>query len=129
LEWRWAEACHNAARLWRELVDAGFPGRSSTVRAWATERRRREPAASLPGSLEGQTWQPSSIRRTAHLLLADHKISAGLDAAFIARLLGEAPALRAADAARCIGLCYGGTPKIGSMTSSRTLPPPLSQAS
>jgi transposase len=33
LERRWAEGCHNAVRLWRELASAGFPGRPSTVRA------------------------------------------------------------------------------------------------
>lgn len=64
LERRWTEGCHNAARLWRELVEAGYSGRPSTVRAWATERRRREPGASLPGSLEGQTW--AAAHHTTH---------------------------------------------------------------
>ena len=40
LERRWAEGCRNAARLWRELVRLGFPGRPATVRAWATRRRK-----------------------------------------------------------------------------------------
>ncbi|WP_265548232.1 ISL3 family transposase [Roseomonas mucosa] len=99
LERRWTEGCHNAARLWRELVDVGFSGRPSTVRAWAAERRRRGPGASLPGSFEGQTWQPPSIRRTARLLLADPDISAHPDRAFVAHLLDESPQLRATVAA------------------------------
>lgn len=32
LERRWTEGCRNAARLWRELVQLGFPGRPGTVR-------------------------------------------------------------------------------------------------
>lgn len=34
LDQHWAEGCHNAAQLWRELVALGFSGRPSTVRKW-----------------------------------------------------------------------------------------------
>jgi transposase len=94
LEQRWAEGCHNAVRLWRELAGAGFPGRPSTVRAWATERRRRDPAASLPGAARGQIWQPPTLRRTTRLLMTDGELPSDADRAFAARLL-EMPALQA----------------------------------
>ncbi|MFD1111792.1 ISL3 family transposase [Pseudoroseomonas ludipueritiae] len=93
LEQRWAEGCHNALRLWRELASAGFPGRPSTVRAWATERRRRDPAASLPGAARGQIWQPPTLRRTTRLLMADGELPSDADRTFTARLL-EVPALQ-----------------------------------
>jgi transposase len=94
LERRWAEGCHNAVRLWRELASAGFPGRPSTVRAWATERRRRDPAASLPGPAIGPVWQSPTLRRTTRLLMADGELPSDADRAFAARLL-EVPALQA----------------------------------
>jgi transposase len=92
LEQRWAEGCHNAVQLWRELAGTGFSGRPSTVRAWATERRRRDPAASLPAASRGQIWQPPALRRTTRLLMAEGKPPSDADGAFVARLL-EMPAL------------------------------------
>jgi transposase len=94
LERRWAEGCHNAVRLWRDLVGAGFRGRPSTVRAWATERRRRDPAASQPGAAKGQIWQPPTLRRTTRLLMAGGELLSDTDRTFAARLL-EMPALQA----------------------------------
>jgi transposase len=98
LERRWAEGCHNAVRLWRELASAGFSGRPSTVRAWATEQRRRDPAASLPGAARGQIWQPPTLRRTTRLLMAGGELLSDTDRIFAARLL-EVPALQATVAA------------------------------
>jgi transposase len=95
LERRWAEGCRNAAWLWRELAGAGFPGRPSTVRAWATERRRSEPDASRASGMAGaQLWQPPTVRRIAHLLMAEAEILSGTDQAFVTRLLEEEPTLR-----------------------------------
>jgi transposase len=45
LERRWAEGCRNAARLWRELLEAGLSGSCTTVRAWAARRRQAGPDA------------------------------------------------------------------------------------
>jgi transposase len=45
LDRRWTEGCHNAAQLWRELVECGFPGRPGMVRQWAGRRRKNEPRA------------------------------------------------------------------------------------
>ncbi|MFC7555656.1 ISL3 family transposase [Pseudoroseomonas wenyumeiae] len=93
LEQRWAEGCHNAVRLWRELASAGFRGRPSTVRAWATERRRRDPAVSLSGVAREQIWQPPTLRRTTRLLMAGGELASDADRAFAARLL-EVPTLQ-----------------------------------
>jgi transposase len=100
IERRWAEGCRNAARLWRELVALGFPGRPATVRAWAAQRRRAEPnGCRVPMTADGRLWRPPSGRRVARLLMADAGTLSVLDRAFAARLLEEVPALSATIAA------------------------------
>ena len=42
LEQRWAEGCHNAAQLWREIRERGYAGRPGMIRQWATPRRGKE---------------------------------------------------------------------------------------
>ena len=97
LERRWAEGCCNAARLWRELVGLGFPGRPALVRAWATQRRRAGPTPGrAPVMVNGQPWRPPSGRRVARLLMAGADTQSAPDRVFVARLLEEAPALSAA---------------------------------
>jgi transposase len=97
LERRWAEGCRNAARLWRELVALGFPGRPATVRAWATQRRKAEPDPSRVLLIaRGQPWRPPSGRRVARLLMAEAGTLPEADRAFVTRLLEEVPALTAA---------------------------------
>jgi transposase len=100
LERRWSEGCHNAARLWRELVTLGFPGRPATVRAWATGRRRAAPSgARVPSAAGGQPWRPPLGRRVARLLMADPRTLSRPDRAFAMRLLEEVPDLAATIAA------------------------------
>jgi transposase len=100
LERRWSEGCHNAARLWQELVTLGFPGRPAIVRAWATGRRRAAPSsARVPSTARGQPWRPPSGRRVARLLMADPRTLSRPDRAFATRLLEEVPALAATIAA------------------------------
>ena len=93
LERRWAEGSRNAARLWAELVSAGFRGSRSTVRAWATRRRRvsSDPLDPKPTVREG--WKPPSVVRVARLIQADPADVRGLDGMFLNRLLAEVPAL------------------------------------
>ena len=96
LERRWAEGCRNAARLWRELAVTGFPGRPTTVRSWATRRRKAEPdASSPPVTTEGRPWRPPSGRRVARLLMAGTDGLPDADRAFATRLLAQVPALDA----------------------------------
>ena len=94
LERRWAEGSRNATRLWQELVGLGLKGGRSTVRAWATRRRRAAPDALDPtpaAATDG--WKPPSIARATRLIQADPAELPGQDRAFLDRLLAEAPAL------------------------------------
>jgi transposase len=40
LSQRWQEGCHNAAELWRELREQGFPGSNTRVRQWIRQYHR-----------------------------------------------------------------------------------------
>ena len=94
LDRRWAEGCRNAAQLWRELVAMGFPGRSATVRAWATRRRRSEPDADQGGTgTRAAAAQPPPTSQIARLLMADTDALAEGERGFVTRLLAEAPGL------------------------------------
>jgi transposase len=88
---RWAEGCRNAAGLWRELVDLGFTGRPSTVRAWAGRRRSGEPEAATGN--HPSMWQPPSGPRVARLLMADTDALPAPERTFVERLLAEEPML------------------------------------
>lgn len=89
LERRWAEGCHNAALLWRELVRLGFAGRYGTVRNWAGQRRKADPKVA-PGVASGQV--PSS-RHVARILMADPAMLPEAEQAFVSALLEQAPEL------------------------------------
>ena len=96
LERRWAEGSRNATRLWAELVSAGFRGGRSTVRAWATRRRRASSDTLDPKPTCKKGWKPSSVVHVARLIQADPADVRGLDRMFLNRLLAEVPALAAA---------------------------------
>jgi transposase len=96
LERRWSEGCHNAAALWRELVDLGFDGRPRVVRAWATQHRKAVPDDRDVRAAQMATWKPPSITRIAMLLQSDATTLADNDRAFIDRLLAHADGLAAA---------------------------------
>jgi transposase len=93
LERRWAEGSRNATRLWEELVDLGFEGGRSTVRSWATRRRRASPDALDPKPAATEGWKPPSTARVTRLIQADPAELPGPDRVFLDRLLAEAPAL------------------------------------
>jgi transposase len=93
LERRWAEGSRNATRLWQELVGLGFEGGRSTVRAWATRRRRAAPDALDPKPAAAEGRKPPSAARVSRLIQADPAELAGADRAFLDGLLAEAPAL------------------------------------
>ena len=90
LERRWAEGCHNAARLWREATAAGYAGRPGTVRTWATRHRGKQSGSGTPQPLSDT---PPSGRRVGRLLLADMDQLADGDRLFVAQLLADAPKL------------------------------------
>lgn len=93
LERRWAEGCHNAARLWREVVAAGYAGRPGTVRIWATRRRREQGLSKVSQPLSAA---PPAGRRVGRLLMADTDKLADGDRRFVARLLADTPKLAGA---------------------------------
>jgi len=94
LEQRWTEGCRNAAQLWRELVERGFRGRPTTVRAWAGRRRKAEPDPNAkPRTAQGTVWKPPSAHRITRLLMADFGTLAAADQALLTHLLQAAPAL------------------------------------
>ncbi len=94
LEWRWAEGCHNATRLWREVAGEGYAGRPGTVRTWALLRRKAQAAPGLPHTAPGApAWQPPAGRGAARLLMADPETLGGDEQAFVTRLLADAPRL------------------------------------
>ena len=93
LERRWAEGCHNAARLWREAAAAGYPGRPGTVRAWATKRRGEQSALEAGQAL---SVAPPSGRRVGRLLMTDTDKLADGERRFVVRLLADAPKLAGA---------------------------------
>jgi transposase len=93
LERRWAEGSRNATRLWEELVGLGFKGGRSTVRAWATRRRRASPDALDPTPAATDGWKPPSTALVTRLIQTDPSELSGPDRAFLDRLLAEAPAL------------------------------------
>jgi transposase len=90
LDRRWAEGCHNAAQLWRELAALGFSGRPSTVRRWAGQRRAMAP---YPAKGVASAWQLPSRRRVAHLLMADAATLDGAERTFVSTVLDAEPAL------------------------------------
>jgi transposase len=90
LEKRWAEGCRNAAKLWRELVAAGFTGRPSLVRVWAGHRRRAEHEEGTGPTQSRTRWQPPRGARLRWLLMADSDALPETERAFIAHLFAEA---------------------------------------
>jgi transposase len=90
LDRRWAEGCHNAAQLWRELVALGFGGRPSTVRQWAKQRRPAEPH---PAKGPASVWRLPSRGCVACLLMADAAMLGEAERAFVTRLLDAEPDL------------------------------------
>jgi transposase len=97
---RWAEGCHNALGLWRELCAQGFRGSKEIVRYHLSRWR-----AQLPTHLRysrgvrttaPQSLTPPSPRRAAWMLLkVDEELKAE-HRAFVESLCGLSPAVAAA---------------------------------
>ena len=98
---RWAAGCDNAAQLWAELRARGFTGSAGAVRrylgAWRTTPRRRgrqpRPAG---GSVPAPPSTPPSPRQVRWWLLQEPDGRPADQQAYLARLLGDCPALQAA---------------------------------
>lgn len=92
LDRRWTEGCHNAAQLWRELVERGFSGRPGTVRQWAGRRRKGEPKAVSILSLHDATGGSLSARQIASQLMTGDTLPMA-ERGFVASVLKQVPEL------------------------------------
>lgn len=76
LQQRWAQECHTARQLWREIVARGFTGGYMIVYRWS-QLQRETPISQLGGSEEGAPpaapaqRSPDAPRRLAWLLVRD----------------------------------------------------------
>jgi transposase len=99
LEQRWAEGCHNAAQLWREIRQQGYPGRSGMIRQWAS-RLRAKGLARSPGMTPATRKNVPTPRQVAWWLLRPEEQNAE-ECRFLAALWEQAPEVKhAAEAAR-----------------------------
>lgn len=94
---RWDEGCHNASRLWRELVAIGFPGRPSIVHEWASARRHLGTSKDATRvTARPPVWPAPQGYRLARLLMADASRLTAEEELFRAYLFAEEPALHVA---------------------------------
>jgi transposase len=101
LERRYAEGCHNASQLWRELRGQGFGGRPGIVHILIGHWNKAGPGGAPAGTPSGSGWTPPSVHAVTRLLASDRDGVRDGDHRLCARLLEEVPGLAAAaDAAR-----------------------------
>ena len=90
LHQRFAEGCHNAHQLWREVVEQGCPGQPGMVRRYVKNLRRRinqmENQNLTNKQLEGLFATPSA-RQTAILLLKNAETLPPEDKLFVKTLI------------------------------------------
>jgi len=92
LDRRWSEGCHNAAQLWRELVERGFSGRPSTVRQWTGRRRKDKPKAVSIPAINSVAGGSQSARQIASQLMTGEMLPKA-EQNFVASLLKQVPQL------------------------------------
>ncbi len=94
LERRWAEGCHNAAQLWRELREQGYRGSRSTVRQWLSAwRAPRAPGERSPRAARAPVPAPRTV---AWWLVRPVEHLTAEQAAYLDRLKQQAPRLELA---------------------------------
>ena len=100
LEQRWAEGCHNAAQLWREIEQQGYGGRPGMIRQWAIPRRGKEHLERLLAAAQQKRKQVPTPREVVWWLLQPEERRAE-EHRFVEALYEQAPEVRhAAEAAR-----------------------------
>src|SRR5689334_23118912 len=90
LESRWADGCHNAARLWRELRETGWCGSQRVVGEWAARQRLATPALRVRHPA-GTPFAIPSVRHTARMLATDLEKLVSPERRFIEQLLAASP--------------------------------------
>jgi transposase len=96
LEKRWAEGCRHAARLWREIGQQGYTGRSGLVRQWIGRWKRQLPrhlqhAATRCATPASQSVVPTPRRITWMLLRGDTTKLTASDHTFLTTLCQQCP--------------------------------------
>lgn len=92
---RWAEGCHNATQLWREVAGQGYRGKPAMVRRYV--RRLRIRVGVLPETEQVKVqrlksaFQTPSAKRAAHMLLKEDKRLRAEEGLFIEQLLRLCP--------------------------------------
>jgi transposase len=98
LDRRWAEGCHNATQLWRELRQQGFTGSYSLVYSYACRRRHGLPVSSsrtgsaAPAAAETR-FRRYSPRQAAVLFVRPADNLAATEQDDLAAMLHDCPAL------------------------------------
>jgi len=96
LEGRYAEGCHNARLLWRELRALGFEGRPTIVRTWIGRWNKARPNAPGSAAPSGPRWTPPSVHAVTRMLAYGSEGCPDGHKRTCERLLAQTPELAAA---------------------------------
>ena len=100
LEKRWAEGCHNAAQLWREIREQGYAGRPGMIRQWAAPQRGKKCFERSPAALQQKSKQIPTPRQVVWWLLRPDERNPE-ERRFVEALCEQAPEVQhTAEAAR-----------------------------
>lgn len=93
---RWAEGCHNARQLWREIRDRGYEGGTGMVRRYAKRLRRLlaelTPQQQAKFLSTKEAFKAPTSRRAGRWLQAEPGELADVQRAFVERLKDLCPA-------------------------------------
>jgi transposase len=95
---RWAQGCHNAEQLWREISAQGYGGKEAMVRRYVWRLRTR--LQEFPEDSKAQTtitigFQAPSAKQAAWWLLKEEKDLKEEEKQFVAELLALCPEIKA----------------------------------
>jgi transposase len=92
---RWAEGCHNATQVWREVAGQGYQGKPAMVQRYVKRLRVRVGALLETEQVKLQrlksAFQTPSTKHAAHLLLKEGKRLSAEEELFIEQLLRLCP--------------------------------------
>ena len=91
LQQRVSEGCLNAQQLWRELRERGYPGSSSQVSKWMTDRRRGSRPQPLPQMLSAGALRLPGLRTCVRLMTTAHERLAPDDIVLLELICQEDP--------------------------------------
>jgi transposase len=104
LQQRWAQGCHTALQLWRELRERGYPGSRKRVTQWV-QQRREAPAPTTPRRYRqtvatriaaGPRWRTASVGQLTWLLLREPDDLAAAEGTVLAQMRQASPLIERA---------------------------------